>query len=459
MKKRGRILIVDDKEELLLTFKYFLSGHFETIDTLRDPNQIPSLLSGPGYDVILLDMNFSAGISSGNEGLYWLKRIREADRDVEVVFITAFGDVDLAVKAMKEGAADFIQKSWDEKKMLSTIMAAYRLHQSKLEIKKLKNQKQQLSNELRRDFKVCRMKSHSMKHVYDTIDKIKDTDASVLILGENGTGKEIIAREIHWASSRRDELFVSVDLGSLSENLLESELFGHVKGAFTDAASDRKGRFELASGGTLFLDEIGNLPVHMQTRLLSAIQNRQIIRVGSNQPVAVDIRLICATNTPIHQKIDAGEFREDLFYRINTIQLELPPLRDRMVDIPILAEYFLHHYADKYRKPGIGISPSAIELLKKHSWPGNIRELQHVIEKAVILAGSKNIGPHDISVSDRNSFRHIPLDNFNLYDHEKRIIGLVLSKYRWNIRQSALKLGIDRTTLYSKIRKYGIQKT
>jgi DNA-binding NtrC family response regulator len=459
MKSKGSILIVDDKEELLLTFKHFLSGHFESIHILKDPNQLPALLIDHSFDVILLDMNFNAGISSGNEGLYWMKRILESDPDATVVFITAFGDVELAVKAMKEGATDFIQKSWDEKKILSTIIAAYKLHQSRLEIKKLRQQKDHLSHELQKEYKVCRARSHSMKQVYAIVDKIKDTDASVLILGENGTGKEILAREIHQASSRRKELFVPVDLGSLTESLLESELFGHVKGAFTDATADRKGRFEVASGGTLFLDEIGNLPVHLQTKLLSAIQNRQIIRVGSNRPVQVDIRLICATNTPIFQKIDAGEFREDLLYRINTIQIELPPLRDRKVDIPLLAEHFLDLYASKYGKPGIRMNQSALDHLMKHPWPGNIRELQHVMEKTVILAGSGTLGPSDMTISDRRSSLQLPIENYNLRDHEKRIIELVLSKYGWNIRQSAQKLGIDRTTLYSKIRKYGIQQT
>jgi len=452
-------LIVDDKEELLMTFKYFLSGHFETIDTLSNPNQLPDLLSRSRYDLILLDMNFSAGISSGNEGLYWLKRIRETDQDATVVFITAYGDVELAVKAMKEGAADFIQKSWDEKKILSTIISAYRLHQSKLEVKRLQNQKQHLSQELQKDLNLCRTHSPAIQRIYNTIEKIKGTDASVLILGENGSGKEIIAREIHRTSARRDELFVTVDLGSLAENLLESELFGHVKGAFTGATSDRKGRFEVASGGTLFLDEIGNLPVHLQTKLLSAIQNRQIIRVGSNRPVPVDIRLICATNVPISRKIESGEFREDLLYRINTIQIEVPPLRDRALDIPVLAEHFLRQFGTKYGKPGLRLSQPAHERLKKHTWPGNIRELKHVIERAVILADSHLIGPLDVLVTERFLSRAIPVDQYNLKDHERKIIEHVLTQYQWNIRQCAMKLGIDRTTLYSKIRKYGIQKT
>jgi len=459
MKNKGKILIVDDKEELLSSLKYFLSGHFQTIDTLEDPNQLPELLSRVTYDVILLDMNFSAGISSGNEGLYWLKRIREKVPDATVVFITAFGDVELAVKAMKEGAADFIQKSWDEKKILSTILASYRLQQSKLEINRLKSQKQHLSGELQKDYQVCQTHSKPMKLVYDTIHKIKDADASVLLLGENGTGKEVIAREIHRTSARKDELFVSVDLGSLAENLLESELFGHTKGAFTDATNDRKGRFELASGGTLFLDEIGNLPVHLQVKLLSAIQNRYIIRVGSNQPISVDIRLICATNLPIYERIESGDFREDLLYRINTIQIELPSLRERRMDIPLLAGHFLRQFAKKYNKQGLSISDPAMNQLKKHGWPGNIRELQHVIEKAVILSDSEVISPLDISLSDRIPSRDFTMDNYDLREHEKNLIEQVLSKCRGNIRQSALKLGIDRTTLYSKIRKYGIQKT
>jgi DNA-binding NtrC family response regulator len=458
MRNRGRILIVDDKETLLMAFKYFLSGHFEVIETLKDPNQLPELLTHSRYDLILLDMNFSASISSGNEGLYWLKRIRQIDEDVSVVFITAFGDVELAVKSMKEGAADFIQKSWDEKKILASLLAAYRDHQSKLEIKKLKNQKRHLSLEIQNEFKTCLLRAPLMQKVYETIEKIKSTDANVLILGETGTGKELIAREIHRRSERKDDIFVRVDLGSLSENLIESELFGHVRGAFTDAISERKGRFELASGGTLFLDEIANLPVRLQSRLLSAIQNKQITKVGSNKPVDIDIRLICATNVPIYDRTARGEFREDLLYRINTIQLDIPPLRDCKIDIPTLAEHFLAQFAEKYNKPHSRISKQAMEKLKKNPWTGNIRELRHSIEKAVILSESGSIGPLDISITDMAHSVSFHMENYNLRDHEKKIIEHVLAKNQGNIRQSALKLGVDRTTLYSKIRKYGIQK-
>lgn len=459
MKYKGRILIIDDREEILVTMKYFLSDHFASIETMKDPNQIPAHLTRNSYDVILLDMNFRAGKSTGNEGLYWLKRILKTDRDATVVLITAFGDVELAVKAMKDGAADFIQKSWDEKKMLSTILAAYRQHQSKKEINKLISQKHNLAQQLQDEHPVCRMYSPPMQEVYQTINKIRETDASVLILGENGTGKEIIAREIHRSSIRGQDIFVAVDLGSLSVNLLESELFGHMKGSFTDAVSDRAGRFEVASGGTLFLDEIGNLTVHLQSKLLSAIQNRQIIKVGSNQPVPIDIRLICATNKPVYDLIEKGEFREDLLYRINTIQIEVPPLRDCKTDIPVLAEHFLRQYSADYRKPGLKISNSAIERLLNHTWPGNIRELKHVIEKAVILSDSSDIGPLDINFSEITSSNSIILNNYNLKEHEKRIIEHVLAKFQGNIRQSAIKLGIDRKTLYLKMRKYGIQKT
>lgn len=356
MSKTGNILIVDDNEEFLIALKLLLASHFELIDTINNPDLMAAQLKRVSYDVILLDMNFRAGISTGNEGLYWLNSIKELDSDATIVFITAYGDVQLAVKSVKEGAADFIQKSWDEKKILSTVLSAFKLSISKSEIKKLKSKQQHLSNSLDQNFKICKGPSKSMEFIYETIDKVSKTDANVLITGENGTGKEIVAREIHRLSQRANEIFVSVDISALNENLIESELFGHKKGAFTDAKADRIGRFELASGGTLFLDEIGNLTHSSQTKLLSVLQLRQITKVGENKAVNVDVRLISATNIQIPHMISEGIFREDLLYRINTIHIQLPSLRERKEDIPVLAAHFLEEIREKYKKPKVGKS-------------------------------------------------------------------------------------------------------
>jgi len=457
MKAQGCVLIVDDNEDLLVALKLLLSDHFEKIQTLNDPGQLMSHLEHQHYDLVLLDMNFRSGIHTGNEGLYWLKRIIEHDPGITIVFITAYGDVELAVQSMKEGAADFIQKSWDENKILSTVLAAYRIHQSKQEIHRLKSQKTHLKHELLKELEIWQSTSPSMVRLYETVEKVKDTQANILILGENGTGKEVIAREIHRRSGRRNELFVPVDLGSLSEPLLESELFGHLKGAFTDARADRQGRFELASGGTLFLDEIANLSPHSQAKILSAIQNHCIYKVGSSRPTPVNTRLICATNEPIYDRVEEGLFRKDLLYRINTIQIDLPPLRERVDDIPGLSEFFLRKFSEKYRKPGFRLALSAVEQFQKYNWPGNIRQLQHVIEKAVILNEPGLLKSADFNLEGRpHTGSKIP-EHFNLKDHEKTVILQALEKFNGNISLCAEKLGINRSTLYKKIRTYGIQ--
>jgi DNA-binding NtrC family response regulator len=457
MKKQGRVLIVDDNTDMLKALELLLSDYFEMIKTLSDPGHLMHQLEKEAVDLVLLDMNFKSGIHTGNEGLYWLKRIREHDPRITVVFITAFGDVDLAVRSMKEGASDFIQKSWDENKILSTVLAAFRLHQSQEEIYKLKSQKTHLNHELAKEQEFWQSTSRTMVRLYETIEKIKDTQANILILGENGTGKEVIARDIHRRSGRKNELFVPVDLGSLSETLLESELFGHVKGAFTDAVSDRQGRFEIASGGTLFLDEIANLSPHSQSKILSAIQNRCIYRVGSSKPIAIDTRLICATNEPIFDRVGEGWFRKDLLYRINTIQIDVPPLRERMDDIPGLSEFFLRKFSDKYRKKGFRLGISAVEQLQKYAWPGNIRQLQHAIEKAVILNEPRILKSPDFDLGMELQSTISRPDNFNLKDHEKMVIEQALKKFHGNISLCAEKLGINRSTLYSKIRTYDIQ--
>jgi DNA-binding NtrC family response regulator len=451
----GRILIVDDNEEMLLALKVFLAPHFAKIVCEKNPNLIPALIK-ENFDLILLDMNFSAGINSGNEGLFWMNEILKVDPQACIIFITAYSNVELAVKAIKEGATDFIQKSWDEKKILSTLIAAFKLRKSKQEIQQLKSKQKHLTENVNHRHNFIHGSSQSILSVIETIHKVAATEANILLLGENGTGKEIIAREIHNLSTRKDEIFVKVDLGAISENLFESELFGHVKGAFTDAREDRAGRFEIASGGTLFLDEIGNLPLHLQSKLLSIIQNRDITRVGSGVPIPIDIRLICATNLDLYKMIEEKSFREDLLYRINTIQIEIPPLRERIDDIETLTVYFLNQYALKYKNKVISISKAAIEKLKKHTWFGNIRELQHSIEKAVIMTEKEQIVASDFSFSSKSRTNHLEPETYNLAQNEKQVILKAIQKCNGNMSLSAKELGINRSTLYEKMKKYDL---
>lgn len=454
-RKEGSILIVDDNDDLLIALKIFLSRHFEKIDTLKHPHQIPTTIEQQKYDMILLDMNFSAGIASGNEGIYWLNRILEIDAGSTVLLITAYGDIELAVKSMKEGAADFILKSWDEQKILSTVLAAYQLRKSQQEVSLLKKKQAHLSGEIEKNFSICNCQSEAMKLITDMAKKIAITDASVLILGENGTGKEVIAREIHRLSKRNKEIFVKVDLGALPETLFESQLFGHKKGAFTDAKEERDGRFVIASGGTLFLDEIGNLPLALQSKLLSAIQNREVYPVGSSSPIKTDVRIISATNMPLEEMIGQQSFREDLFYRINAIQFEMPALRNRKDDIPVLSQFFLRKYSTQYNKPGIKINTKARASLFEHDWPGNIRELEHTIEKAVILAGEEEIAPLHL-FPQQSAFRQVHKPStLNLEENEKTLIESALKTQGGNITGAAKKLGINRSTLYLKMKKYG----
>jgi len=454
-KNKGKILIVDDNEELLIAFRFFLSKHFGQIDTIKNPNLILERLRTETYDIILLDMNFSAGVNSGNEGIYWMKQILEKDSNASVVLITAYGDVELAVNAMKEGAVDFIQKSWDEEKILSTILSAYNLRLSKLKIENLEQKQKHLSEKIDSKFNNVVGKSQAIQEVFHMIDKVATTDANILILGENGTGKEVIAREIHRKSNRANEVFVSVDLGSLQENLFESELFGHAKGSFTDAKEDRVGRFEIASGGTLFLDEIGNLPLPLQAKLLTAIQQKEIYRLGSNKSISVDIRLICATNKNPDEMVENNQFREDLLYRINTIKIDLPPLRERNEDINQLAEFFLQKYSEKYNKTGLKFNHSTLTKLNQHEWPGNVRELQHIIEKAVILCEDEVILTNHCWPQGEN-IKNTLAKSLNLDENEKVLIEKAIQKYKGNISSAAKELGINRSTLYKKMEKYEI---
>ncbi len=454
--KKGRILIVDDNEEFLIALKMLLSPYFETIITESVPDRILTFLKKERFDVILLDMNFRAGIQTGNEGFYWMQKIRELDDEVTLLFITGYGDVDLAIKALKEGANDFIQKSWDEQKIISTVMAAYRLNRSKKEVNRLKSGQHLLGNAIDKEFHFVSGDSPLMQNIYELIDKVSVTDASVLITGESGTGKEVIARQIHKKSLRSREIFVSVDLGAIQQNLFESELFGHRKGAFTDAREDRVGRFEIATGGTLFLDEIGNLPLSLQPKLLKVLQSKRVSRIGENHEREIDFRLITATNMVLPGMIRDKIFREDLLYRIRTVEIELPPLRKRLEDIPDLVNHFIKLYGKKYKKE-ISISDQVINKLKKYSWPGNVRELQHSIEKAVILSSGTRLQGSDFQLEEHFRKAEKIEYSFNLEENEREIILNALITYEWNMSKTAKELGINRSTLYDKIKKYELK--
>ncbi|MEL7222101.1 MAG: sigma-54 dependent transcriptional regulator, partial [Bacteroidota bacterium] len=394
-KQNARILIVDDEEDIRLSLRLFLSRHFTEVVTEGNPYQLPRLLRTQQFDLILLDMNFKTGDTSGKEGMRWLSKIVELDPGASVIMITAYADVKTAVEAVKVGAIDFLEKPWRNERLLTTVQAALKLSESRRKVKTLTDKQEVLVNDLDQPFGEIIGQSSAMKQVFKLIEKVAKTDANVLILGENGTGKELIARAIHRQSLRNKEVFITVDLGAVSESLFESELFGHTKGSFTDAKADRAGRFEVASGGSLFLDEIGNVSLPLQAKLLSALQTRQVVRVGANEPIEVDIRLICATNMPLYDMVHDNGFRQDLLYRINTVEIQLPALRDRQDDIPVLVEHFLDQYAKKYNKGELAIAPSAFPLLKAYNWPGNIRELRHAVERAVILADSKELSAGD----------------------------------------------------------------
>lgn len=451
--KKGNILIVDDNKNVLSALRILLSDYFENIVLLTSPNTLMSELRDKNPDVVLLDMNFSAGINSGNEGLFWLSEIKKADEELPVVLFTAYADIDLAVKALKGGATDFVVKPWDNAKLLATLQSAYSLRQSRKEVKKLREKQSVLNRDIQKEEDICWGKSPAMQRLLTMIKKVAVTDANVLITGENGTGKELIAKMIHRYSPRAAETLIIVDMGAVTETLFESELFGHVKGAFTDAKADRSGKFEAADGGSLFLDEIGNLSYPLQAKLLSALQTRHITRVGSNKSISVDIRLISVTNKNLFKSVKKGEFREDLLYRINTIHLEVPPLRERREDIPQLADFFLRRLARKYGKSDLKLGEKALCKLESYAWPGNVRELEHAIEKAVILSDNQELQPNDfyMRTPDETSF---VVESFTLEEMEKILIEKALRKYDNNISAVAAELGISRPTLYSKIRKY-----
>lgn len=454
MKKNGNILIVDDNRGVLAALQLLLKPYFEEITALASPVTLPSVLRETKWQVVLLDMNFASGINSGNEGLYWLHEIKKLYPSLPVVLFTAYADIELAVRGIKEGAADFIVKPWDNRKLIETLLKAASTAEQKSFSSS--NGKCTESNGFP-SAGACSMywgNSSAMQHLRLLVEKVASTDANILITGENGTGKEMLAREIHSLSARNRQEMVSVDMGAITESLFESELFGHMKGSFTDAHTDRPGKFEAAGHSTLFLDEIGNLPYHLQAKLLTVIQHRSIVRVGSNIPVPVDIRLICATNRNLPDMVAKGEFREDLLYRINTIHLEIPSLRERPEDIIPLAERFILRFCKQYDKPPVKLTDSACEKLKLHPWYGNIRELEHVIEKAVIICNNAYLPAELFQLTQRVEKQEAAAST--LEEMEMRMIRKTLEKCNGNLSAVAMQLGITRQTLYNKMKKHGL---
>ncbi len=453
---KSKVLILDDNKSVLTALEMLLQSEFDQIFTLKNPNNLISTIQQHTIDVVLLDMNFTAGINNGNEGIYWLNQIQKYDSSISVILITAYGDIELAVRAVKEGAFDFILKPWNNNKLISTIHASLKLRKSKIENASLLKTAHTLKQELKPSTQILIGQSDAMMQVMEMVKKVAITDANILITGENGTGKELIAREIHRYSKRDQEIMLGVDMGSVSETLFESELFGHIKGSFTDAKEDRIGKFEAADKGTLFLDEIGNLSLSLQAKMLTTLQNRTIIKLGSNTHIPIDIRLISATNKDINAMIADGLFREDLLYRINTIIIELPPLRNRGNDIALLAEFFLFKYANKYEKQGLKINQNAIEKLLKYKWPGNVRELQHTMEKAVILADDKVLNEDSFLLTDAKINTQKELQNKTIEEMEKEMILASIHKEKGNMSAVAKNLGITRQTIYKKLKRYGI---
>lgn len=448
----AKILVVDDNKSVLHALEILLQFQYQEVMTISNPNQITSLQDLKKYDLVLLDMNFSAGINTGNEGLYWLREILKRAPEIAIVMMTAYGDIELAVKALKEGAVDFVLQPWNNEKLLATLKSAYELRKSKTKIDQLEKKETQLKQVINQSQHAIIGDSKALRTVLTMVKKVAKTDVNVLITGENGTGKELIARELHQQSSRNEEVFIPVDMGSISENLFESELFGHVKGSFTDAKEDRAGKFEAADGGTLFLDEIGNISLQAQAKLLSAIQNKTVVPVGSNKPIEVDIRLVCATNCNLPQMVEDGLFREDLLYRINTIGIEVPPLRKRGEDIVVLANYYLNKFISKYNKPRLRINQPAIDKLLAYPWPGNVRELVHTMERAVILGEGEVLRPDDFALGTAKE-QTVDDELVTLEEMELLMIRKALDHHDGNHSAAADQLGISRQTLYNKLKK------
>ncbi len=476
-----RLLIVDDDEDILLAAKLLLKRHFDVIKTCHRPEYIPQVMSENSFDAILLDMNFSPGESSGQQGFFWLQKILEIDPDAVVVMITAHGDMNIAVEAMKHGATDFIGKPWQNEKVIATLSAATQLHQSRFETKKLKQSNQVLVETTHGSHQSLLGSSQAMSQVHSLIQKSAATDANVLILGENGTGKELVARELHQQSLRNEQVFMSIDLGAVSESLFESELFGHKKGAFTGATKDRVGRLVAANGGTLFLDEISNIPLHLQAKLLTVLEQRKVTPLGENNAIDIDVRVIAATNINRNQLQDEKQFRQDLLFRLNTVEIELPPLRKRIDDITEIAEYYAILYAKKYRKADKKLSLNAINAAKENNWLGNVRALRHAVERAVILSDGEQLEAIDLQLSDAHETKTGSADivqdkvqadvqeigltvntttssvdeELNLETVERQLVETALKKYRFNVSKAAKALGLTRASLYRRMEKYG----
>ncbi len=455
MQKEGKILVVDDNLDLLKSLKRLLKFDFEEIDTLSNPNKILLQLKSKDYDVTLLDMNFTEGDNSGRDGFKWLKRIKEIDAELVVILITAYGDIDIAVKAIQKGATNFITKPWEPQKLIVTIQNAIEISKSNREINQLKRKSKYYKEDVISKISPIIGRSTVIRNLLKTVEKVASTDANVLILGENGTGKELIANELHRKSKRNNEVFLHVDLSTLNEGIFESELFGHVKGAFTDAKEDKIGKFEAASGGTLFLDEIANLSINLQAKLLTALQTREFTPVGDSKPKTFDARVVCATNKDLKQMVQEQLFREDLYFRINTIEILSPPLRDRGEDVNLLTEHFLNKFSTKYNKPGLKLNAKALEALINYNWPGNIRELSHTIEKAVILNEDLVIKPEDLFSGQYYETKNV-ISILHLDTLEKSAIEKALKDCKGNISKASKLLGISRTSLYSKLTKHGL---
>lgn len=453
----AHILVIDDDIDILVSARLLLKQYFTNITVCETPKQLNELLSSHDFDIILLDMNYQKGVNTGKEGVYWLKHILSINPDYIVVLMTAYGEVELAVECLKLGATDFVLKPWNVEKLIATLTTAYKQKSGNGKPEKAVQSQEKMQKDGHRGFDLVLSETGEMQELLATIRKVAPTEANVLILGENGTGKQVIAREIHQRSARSNEVFMHVDLGSLSNQLFESELFGYAKGAFTDAREDRAGRFELSSGGTIFLDEIGNLPYHLQSKLLHVLQNRTVTRLGESKERKIDVRLICATNMPLEEMVTRGEFREDLLYRINTVELRLPPLRNRKDDLPVLAQHFLDMYNNKYRKQ-LQLQPDAMSVIRQYHWPGNVRELQHVMERAVIMAEGEWITGKDLSIkpAQQQPVNKALPENLDLEEMEQLMIKKALDKHKGNISKAATELGLTRAALYRRMEKFNL---
>lgn len=456
MKHKAKILILDDDMHVLLSLRILLEQHYHDVRAINHPMQIDTALEENDFDVVVLDMNFKPGIASGQDGLVILQKIKKSSPTTKVILITAYGDIELAVEAMRLGGFDFIIKPWQNEKLLNSVAAALQLKRSEERVSQLEAREEVLKDMLDATFNEIIGESAAIQAVFDQIEKVAKTNANVLITGENGTGKELVARAIHKRSARASNVFMNVDMGAISESLFESELFGHLKGAFTDAHQDRIGKLEAAQGGTVFLDEIGNLVPTLQAKLLRVIQDQKVTRVGDNKEVSLDIRFICATNANLTQMVQEEDFRQDLLFRINTIEIKLPPLRERLEDIELLAKHFIDRYKVKYGKKGLFVTDSIYSRLKKYDWPGNIRELEHCIERGIIMSDGKQLLVGDLNLSNENSSSDVPFSSFDLEEIESWAISSAIRKHQGNISHAAKELGLSRGAMYRRMEKYGL---